>query len=180
MMNRANLPAVLDIGALQNLSALLTPEERYTYIFEGNSQQIDHQLVSQDLLPGAQFDIVHMNSGQPASVRATDHDAVLARLFVNNAPVAVTDTAAVNENQSVTINALANDTDANVGDTRTLIGVTGGSLGGQVSIVGGKVVYAASSDLIDQLKQPQTAVDTITYQVQDAHGAVSTGTVNRR
>lgn len=165
-------------GALQNLSALLTPEERYTYIFEGNSQQIDHQLVSQDLLPGAQFDIVHMNSGQPASVRATDHDAVLARLFVNNAPVAVTDTAAVNENQSVTINVLANDTDANVGDTRTLIGVTGGSLGGQVSIVGGKVVYAASSDLIDQLKQPQTAVDTITYQVQDAHGAVSTGTVN--
>lgn len=166
-------------GSLTNLTSLLAPEERYSYVFEGNSQQIDHMLASQGLAGGAQFDIVHMNSGQAATAdRATDHDAVLGRFFVNAKPVAVADVAAVNENQNVTIDVLANDTDANVGDTKTLIGVTGGALGGQVSIVGGKVVYSANSDAIDALKQPQTAVDTITYQVQDSHGGVSTGTVS--
>ncbi|WP_068878075.1 MULTISPECIES: endonuclease/exonuclease/phosphatase family protein [unclassified Phenylobacterium] len=166
-------------GAMTNLSDLLAPAERYTYVFDGNSQQIDHLLASNDLANGAQFDIVHMNAGQPASSgRATDHDAVVARMYVNAKPVAVADVATVSENQNVTIDVLANDTDANTGDTKTLISVTGGALGGQVSIVNGKVVYSANSDAIDALKQPQQAVDTITYQVQDAHGAVSTGTVS--
>lgn len=164
-------------GALNNLNTLLPVEERYSYVFEGNSQQIDHMLVSDSLMTGAQFDIVHLNTGQPANVRATDHDATLGRLFVNAKPVAVADTGVVNENQSITLDVLANDTDANAGDTKTLVNVSATSLGAQVSIVNGKVVYVANSDAIDQLRQPQTANDTFTYQVKDSRGAVSTGTV---
>lgn len=164
-------------GALTNLTNLLAPNERYSYNFDGNNQQIDHMLASPELYSGAQFDIVHINSNQAAVNQTSDHDGSVARFFINFGPKAVADAAVVSENQSVTIDVLANDTDANVGDTRTLVGVAGGSLGGQVSIAGGKVVYSANSDAIDALKQPQTAVDTITYQVQDSHGAVSTGTV---
>ncbi|MBU1377802.1 MAG: endonuclease/exonuclease/phosphatase family protein [Alphaproteobacteria bacterium] len=164
-------------GALTNLTNLLPVNERYSYNFDGNNQQLDHMLASPELYAGAQFDIVHINSNQAVVNQTSDHDGSVARFFINFDPTAVADAAAVNENQNVTIDVLANDTDRNVGDTKTLISVAGGVLGGQVSIVGGKVVYAANSDAIDALKQPQTAVDTITYQVQDSHGAISTGTV---
>lgn len=165
-------------GALTNLTNLLAVNERYSYNFDGNNQQIDHMLASPELYAGAQFDIVHINSNQAVVNQTSDHDGSVARFFINFDPTAVADTAAVNENQNVTIDVLANDTDRNVGDTKTLIGVSGGALGGAVSIVNGKVVYSANSDAIDALKQPQTAVDTITYQVRDGHGAVSTGTVS--
>jgi len=165
-------------GALTNLTNLLPTNERYSYNFDGNNQQIDHMLASPELYAGAQFDIVHINANQAAANQTSDHDGSVARFFVNFRPTAVADAGAVNENQNVTIDVLANDTDANAGDTKTLISVSGGALGGQVSIVNGKVVYSANSDAIDALKQPQTAVDTITYKVQDSHGAVSTGTVS--
>jgi Ca2+-binding RTX toxin-like protein len=164
-------------GALTNLTNLLPATERYSYNFDGNNQQIDHMLASPELYAGAQFDIVHINSNQAAVNQTSDHDGSVARFFINFKPTAVADAANVNENATVTIDVLANDTDKNAGDSKTLISVSGGVLGGQVSIVNGKVVYVANSDAIDQLKQPNSAVDTITYQVQDSHGAVSTGTV---
>ncbi|WP_293907275.1 Calx-beta domain-containing protein [Phenylobacterium sp.] len=165
-------------GALTNLSNLLAPNERFSYAFEGNSQQIDNLLASPSLYAGAQFDIVHLNSGQPVATRPTDHDAIVSSLFVNSAPVAALDTGIVSENQTITVDVLANDTDANVGDTRTLIGVATSGLAGHATIVGGNVVYVADGDASDALKQPQNLVDAVTYQVQDSHGAVSTGTLN--
>jgi hypothetical protein len=70
---------------LNNLSFLLPPEERFSYIFEGNAQQIDHILVSNALSAGAQFDIVHRNTlfGEINS----DHDALVTRLFLPPAPI---------------------------------------------------------------------------------------------
>ena len=165
-------------GALSNLGGLLPVNEQYSYVFEGNSQQIDHMLASPELFAGAQFDVVHLNSGQAVVNQTTDHDGSVARFFVNADVKAVADTASVAENQSVTIDVLANDTDANAGDTKTLISVSSTALGGSVSIVGGKAVYVADADSFDLLKQPQTVLDTFTYQVQDSHGAVSTGTVS--
>ncbi|MEW5684356.1 MAG: Calx-beta domain-containing protein [Pseudomonadota bacterium] len=165
-------------GTLTNLSWLLPAEERYSYVFEGNAQQIDHILATSDLLTGAQFDIVHLNSGQREADQTTDHDGAVSRLYVNADIKTVTDTASVNENASVTIDVLANDIDANTGDTKTLLSVTSTTAAGRASIVGGKVVYVADGDAADALKQPSTLVDTLTYQVKDSHGAISTGTIN--
>jgi uncharacterized protein len=65
---------------LQNLSFLLPREERFSYIFEGNAQQIDHTLVSNALSDGAQFDIVHRNTlfGEVNS----DHDALVTSIVL--------------------------------------------------------------------------------------------------
>lgn len=60
---------------LFNLYDLLAPEERYSYIFEGNSQALDHILVTDGLLADAEFDPVHINSGLYG---ASDHDPLLA------------------------------------------------------------------------------------------------------
>ncbi|WP_308238199.1 Calx-beta domain-containing protein [Phenylobacterium sp. J367] len=262
-------------GLLQNLSWLLPANERYSYVFDGNSQQIDHLLVSGRLAETAEFDIVHLNSGQ-AGFRPTDHDPVLGRFLVNtgpsagadayaanedavltvsaangvlandsdlngdaitailqqgpahgaltlnadgsftyaaaanyngadsftyvtrdavgavsqattvalnvaavnDAPVAVADTAAVANNQTVVIDVLANDADVDAGDIRTIVGVSATSLGGSVSIVDGKLVYAADADAFDLLLLPSLKVtDTFTYTMKDAAGATSTATV---
>ncbi|MCY4487147.1 MAG: endonuclease/exonuclease/phosphatase family protein [Deltaproteobacteria bacterium] len=67
--------------ALENLTERLPANERYTYIYEGNSQSLDHILVSPSLSASAEVDIVHVNAEfAETSARASDHDPVLARL----------------------------------------------------------------------------------------------------
>ncbi len=69
-----------DVG-LTNLTFDLDENERYSFIFQGNSQSLDHILVSQSLVDFAQFDIVHVNVefAETAS-RASDHDPLLVAL----------------------------------------------------------------------------------------------------
>ncbi len=165
-------------GALTNLTNLLPVNERYSYNFDGNNQQLDHMLASPELYLSAQFDIVHVNANQAVVNQTTDHDGSVSRFFVNSGPVANADAATTTENASVTINVLGNDTDPNVGDSLTLLGVSATALGGHVSIVNGKAVYVADADAFDLLNQTTSVVDSFTYQVKDSHGAVSTGTVN--
>jgi predicted extracellular nuclease len=64
---------------LTNLATqLLPPEERYSYVFEGNSQELDHILVSASLVPGAAFQAVHVNAEYADQV--SDHDPLIASL----------------------------------------------------------------------------------------------------
>jgi Ca2+-binding RTX toxin-like protein len=95
----------------------------------------------------------------------------------NTAPVAAADSASVNEDAQITINVLGNDTDADAGDTLTLVSVGPTASGGSVSIVNGQVVYAANADSQDLLAPGQTAQDSFSYTVRDAAGATSTATV---
>ena len=68
-------------GALTNLIETLPEGERYTYVYDGNSQTLDHILVSSSLLRRPfECDVVHVNS--EFAVRASDHDPVVARLSV--------------------------------------------------------------------------------------------------
>ncbi|WP_084580319.1 endonuclease/exonuclease/phosphatase family protein [Sphingomonas azotifigens] len=65
-------------GKLTDLAtALLPAEERYSYLFDGNAQQLDHILVTGGLLSKASYDSVHLNS-QFGGDRPTDHDPQLA------------------------------------------------------------------------------------------------------
>ncbi|MGK6319449.1 Calx-beta domain-containing protein [Sphingomonas sp. DT-204] len=85
-------------GVLTNLNTLLPEEERYSYLFDGNAQQIDNILVTGGLLGGAQYDAVHLNS-QVAGSRPTDHDPQLALLMLGAAPSDLTlDHASIAEN----------------------------------------------------------------------------------
>jgi predicted extracellular nuclease len=58
------------------------PAERYSYIYTGNSQVLDHIFVTASLERGADLDIVHLNVDFPDSdeVEASDHEPVLAAL----------------------------------------------------------------------------------------------------
>ncbi len=65
-----------------NLTERLPEAETWTYVYQGNSQTLDHIIVSPALADGARIDVVHANSALPASVRASDHDPVLAKLRI--------------------------------------------------------------------------------------------------
>jgi hypothetical protein len=56
-----------------DLVELLSPGERYTYVFDGNSQVLDHILVSSSFSSRPfQYDIVHVNS--EFADQASDHE----------------------------------------------------------------------------------------------------------
>lgn len=61
-------------------TALLPPEERYSYVFEGNSQELDHIYVTPALMPDAQFQPVHVNAEY--SDQVSDHDPMIASLLL--------------------------------------------------------------------------------------------------
>jgi predicted extracellular nuclease len=84
--------AILEGGAgqvpLTNLVGMEKPAETFTFVFDGNSQVLDHMLVSPALLNLAEAaDVLHVNSPFPESLsgdpetplRAADHDPLEGR-----------------------------------------------------------------------------------------------------
>jgi len=71
--------ATLRAGVLHPLIETLPQQERYTYDFEGNSQALDHILLSDALFarPFA-YDVVHVNA--EFADQASDHDPQVVRL----------------------------------------------------------------------------------------------------
>jgi predicted extracellular nuclease len=76
---------------LFNLLNLEKEPETYTFIFDGNSQVLDHMLVSPALLEMVQgADILHFNAGFPSDLgedprtpfRAADHDPLEGRFWI--------------------------------------------------------------------------------------------------
>jgi predicted extracellular nuclease len=66
-------------GVMSSLMHGLPQAERYSYVFEGNSQVLDQVLFSDNMLRGlVAYDVVHVNSEY--SDQASDHDPSVARV----------------------------------------------------------------------------------------------------
>jgi len=65
---------------LTNLVEFLDGDEAYTYVFDGNSQVLDHIFATDALLDGVTVDIAHVNNDFP--VFASDHEPVIAGLAI--------------------------------------------------------------------------------------------------
>ncbi len=60
-------------------------ESRYSYIYQGNSQTLDHILVSNNLKEHTVLDMIHINADfTDMSGRASDHDPLLAQIDLLN------------------------------------------------------------------------------------------------
>ncbi|HEV8516446.1 MAG TPA: Ig-like domain-containing protein [Candidatus Limnocylindrales bacterium] len=77
---------ILEGGVLTDLMNTLPQPERYSYVFEGNSQVLDQILVSDNLLGHfpIDYDPVHVNS--EFADQASDHDPQVARLDLRGRP----------------------------------------------------------------------------------------------
>ncbi|MEZ4709298.1 MAG: tandem-95 repeat protein [Caldilineaceae bacterium] len=87
---------------------------------------------------------------------------------VNVAPVAVDDSATTNENTSVNIAVLANDTDAD-GDSLTVASVTQPTNGSAAIEVNDTVTYTPATGF--------SGSDSFTYTISDGNGGTATATV---
>jgi hypothetical protein len=70
---------VLAAAPMVNLMQSLPVAERSTYNYLGNSQILDHIIVSPALADGAEIEVVQVNADEPVDRRASDHDPVIAR-----------------------------------------------------------------------------------------------------
>ncbi len=88
---------------------------------------------------------------------------------VNDAPVVVSDTGIIAQSGSGFLSVLANDTDPDTGDTKTISGYTLPSNGSITKTATG-FIYTANTVFC--------GVDTFTYRIADGSGVLSnTGTV---
>ncbi|WP_233713598.1 5'-nucleotidase C-terminal domain-containing protein [Lederbergia citri] len=66
---------------MTNMINHVDPSDRYTYLFQGNSQVLDHILVSNNLVDNTEIDILHINSDfTDMAGRASDHDPVMVQV----------------------------------------------------------------------------------------------------
>ncbi len=100
---------ILKAGVLHDLMDTLPPNERYSYVFEGNSQTLDHILLSAGLFsqPFA-YDVVHVNS--EFADQASDHEPSVVRIGLNAPPSASAGGPyTVDEGGSVTVSGAGTD-----------------------------------------------------------------------
>jgi uncharacterized protein len=173
-------------GALTDLNRLLAPEERYSFVFEGNAQALDHILVTAGLAANAQYDAVHINSEQPDTpARGTDHDPQIATFLIarpNQPPVAVADAVAINEDattDNLTALLLGNDSDPNPADTIRITAVDDSATLGSLIFdpVTQTLRYVADDPSFDAIAPGASVTDTFTYTITDSRGLTSTATV---
>lgn len=83
-MNDFEFTETLDIlkgDELTNQMMSVPDEERYTYLYQGNSQVLDHILVSDNLADVTETDVLHVNADfTDMHGRASDHDPVLSQI----------------------------------------------------------------------------------------------------
>src|SRR2546423_8450097 len=75
---------ILEGAGLIDLYDAVPLAERYSYVFQGNSQTLDHILVSGSLAARSSLDVVHVNA--EFADQASDHDPSVARIVLNDPP----------------------------------------------------------------------------------------------
>ncbi|MBL0422803.1 VCBS domain-containing protein [Ramlibacter sp. AW1] len=149
---------------------------------QGSVTIVDNQLVFD---PGTDFDHLPLGGQAKVEVTYTVRDSqgaessatvTVGMVGTNDAPVAMLDGVAGDENQPLTIDVLANDRDPD-GDPLELVSVTQPAEGwGTVSMVGNRLVFTPGTAL-DQLAEGNRVAIPFSYVVRDRHGAESTAVV---
>ncbi|MGN7407886.1 lamin tail domain-containing protein [Sporosarcina sp. SAFN-010] len=66
---------------MTNLVNGVEESDRYSYVYQGNSQVLDHVLVSNNLADASEIDMLHINADYTDMAgRASDHDPILVQL----------------------------------------------------------------------------------------------------
>ncbi|MFO1258044.1 MAG: Ig-like domain-containing protein [Gammaproteobacteria bacterium] len=116
----------------------------------------------------------------------TDATATINIAAVNDAPVANNDTGSTNENTTLSVAAaglLTNDTDVDVGATRTVASVngSGANVGTTIALTSGALLTVNANGSytynpngkFESLAQGGSTTDSFTYQAKDEFGALS-------
>ncbi|KAI1193947.1 DNase I-like protein [Nemania serpens] len=72
------------VSGLRDLDevAKIPAAERYSYLYDSNSQELDHAFVSKKLAKGAKFEHLHINTWLSYDDRTSDHDPSVAKFDI--------------------------------------------------------------------------------------------------
>ena len=149
---------------------------------KGSVSVVDNKLVFD---PGADFDHLAKDISEVVIVSYTMKDengaestssVSITVTGTNDGPVARADTAAGTENQTLTVDVLANDTDVDDGHVFSLISGAAPANKGSVSVVNNMLVFDPGTDF-DGLALGVTEQVLVSYSMRDEHGVQSTSTV---
>ena len=173
-------------NVMRNLYDLLPAQERYSYIFQGNYQALDHILVSGSLLASTEFDVVHTNAGYTDGLSPTDHDQPLARITqarAGGAGVAIADSFATTEAALYRGTVLANDTGGGPGLTVDSVnGIAPGTTqilasGARLTLLTDGTFSYDPDGAFASLNTGQTGNDSFTYALANGSSATVTVTI---
>ncbi|UWZ96982.1 tandem-95 repeat protein [Vibrio splendidus] len=137
-------------------------------VFEATGEDFDHLpvgVIEQVVVTYTMSD----ESGEPITSTAT-----ITVTGTNDLPIANVDIGAVQENSTVTVDVLDNDTDVDDGATFTLDRVSSDK--GLVTIVDNKLVFEATGEDFDHLPDGVTEQVVVTYTMSDESGEPITST----
>src|SRR5699024_10615647 len=76
---------ILEGEELTNMADKVPAEERYSYVYQGNSHVFDHVLVSNNIAEATEIDFIHVNADfTDMHGRASDNDTVLKQIDIEN------------------------------------------------------------------------------------------------
>jgi VCBS repeat-containing protein len=130
----------------------------------------------QDLAVGETRDVTFVYEVEDNN-RATSQETVVITVSgTNDGPVASNDQARTDEDQSIVVDVLQNDFDADASDQLTLVSaeIVGGL--GSVAVVDGRLVYNPG-EAYQHLSVGEHEDVTITYQIRDAQGSTTEGSL---
>lgn len=79
---------ILEGDIVTNLVNKVPEADRYSYVYQGNSQVLDHVLVTNNMVEDAEIDMLHVNADYTDMAgRASDHDPLLVQVALVKAPV---------------------------------------------------------------------------------------------
>lgn len=79
---------ILEGDIMKNLVNKVPVNDRYSYVFQGNSQVLDHVFVTNNMFDTAEIDMLHVNADYTDMAgRASDHDPVLVQVALEKKPV---------------------------------------------------------------------------------------------
>ena len=165
-------------------SLVLNTDGTYTYVVDNNAAAVQALRTASNTLTDTFTYAVRDAAGATSSTTLT-----VTITGTNDVPVATVDTAAATEDATLTTTAatgvLANDTDVDAGDTKTVsavsIGATAGTVGaaltgtyGTLTLnADGSYTYLANRPAAEALAAGQTATEQFGYTVRDTAGATS-------
>ena len=168
-LTNAQLLTMLSLTA-NNANAANGAQGSLGWIFNSAGQAFDNLAAGQTLV------LTYTLTGDDGHGGTDTQNVTVTVTGTNDGPVAVADTAAGTENQVLTVDVLANDTDVDDGHAFTLLSASAPSGQGTASVVGNQLRFDPGADF-DHLAAGATATVTIGYTMEDEHHAQSSATL---
>ncbi len=166
----------VDDGAVLTVTAASAPPGKGSASVVGNQVKFDPGTAFDDLAAGVNEVVVVSYTIEDEHGAISSSTVNITVTGTNDGPVANADTATTGENSVVTVDVLANDTDADDGAVLTVIAASAPAGQGTASLVGNQVHWGPGADF-DHLAFGESAQVVVGYTVEDEHGASSSSTV---